>query len=83
MKSRFFAMLVLLAVAFLCLIVITACTKPHVHEFSEWQVVTNATCTENGKEKHTCAACGYFASPCASERIFVFMAYSPSERSTL
>ncbi|MGI6229075.1 MAG: hypothetical protein ACOYIN_05545, partial [Christensenellales bacterium] len=60
MKSRFFAMLVLLAVAFLCLIGITACTKPHVHEFSEWQVVTNATCTENGKEKHTCAACGYF-----------------------
>ncbi len=42
----------------LCLALLAACKdKDHTHEFSDWQTVTPATCTEKGEEKRTCS-CG-------------------------
>ena len=32
-------------------------TEPHVHEWSEWTVTTEPTCTEEGEESRTCT-CG-------------------------
>lgn len=35
----------------------TACTKPHEHSYSEWQVVAQSTCTHYGLQKKSCE-CG-------------------------
>ncbi len=34
----------------------------HVHEFGEWSVVYEETCTADGLKEHTCTACGEAAS---------------------
>ena len=34
------------------------CTESHTHDWSDWVVVTPATCTEDGLEKRTCSVCG-------------------------
>ena len=34
-------------------------TAPHVHEWGEWKVSTEATCTTNGEEKRVCS-CGEY-----------------------
>ena len=35
----------------------SACTKPHEHSYSEWQVIAQATCTNYGLQKKSCE-CG-------------------------
>lgn len=32
-------------------------SSDHIHEFSEWEVVVNSTCTQEGKKAHHCLEC--------------------------
>lgn len=36
---------------------LTACQKPHTHEWGEWQVTKEPTCTERGSRRRACT-CG-------------------------
>ncbi len=50
--------LCLLSVAVLCAMVfLNSCTLFHEHEFSEWVITKEATCTANGEKKKSCQ-CG-------------------------
>ena len=40
-----------------CVIILSSCVSSHTHEFGEWTVVKNPTCTEDGMQERLCS-CG-------------------------
>lgn len=60
MKKKFLSLLVLTLSVVVGLSVLTACSGGDncQHEYGEWQVVKEQTCTENGLEERTCNKCG-------------------------
>ena len=40
-----------------CTMILSACSASHTHQFSEWNVITAATCTTEGQEERSCS-CG-------------------------
>ncbi|HBF14544.1 MAG TPA: hypothetical protein DDW30_02450, partial [Clostridiales bacterium] len=44
--------------ALLCVLGLSACKKKgHVHEWGEWEVIKEPTCSEEGKRMRTCSGC--------------------------
>lgn len=61
MKKKFLSLLVLTLSVVVGLSVLTACSGGGdncQHEYGDWQVVKEQTCTENGLEERTCNKCG-------------------------
>ena len=61
MKRKVFSILsfVLLPMfAVLSVFVLSACGEEHTHAFSNWQIVSAATCTQDGQEQRVCEECG-------------------------
>ena len=48
------ARIAVVALAVLMLFAAVSCKEPHVHEFGDWEVTKEATCTEAGVETSTC-----------------------------
>lgn len=54
MKIKSIALFVL---AFVISVLFVSCSEPHQHEFGEWTIDKEATCTESGSKKRSCE-CG-------------------------
>lgn len=54
-KTAFF--IVFLAVVLFSLGILSSCSQPHTHSFSEWRVVEEANCSNTGKRVRDCS-CG-------------------------
>lgn len=49
---------VLLITALMLTFALTSCKKECAHEYGEWTVTKEATCTEDGEQERTCSSCG-------------------------
>lgn len=57
-KNRWFVSVLCAVAAMLCVLGLSACKKKgHVHEWGEWEVAKEATCSEAGKRMRTCSGC--------------------------
>lgn len=60
MKKKFVAILVLMLSLAISVMTLSACDKDKVctHEYGDWKVVTEPTCTVDGLKERTCKLCG-------------------------
>ena len=57
MKKRIFLIGTMSCLLIFCAFLMVACGGGHVHSFTEWTTVTNATCTQDGSQESICT-CG-------------------------
>ncbi len=57
LKKKIIAFLLVLAVTLVTFVACDTSSTPHKHSFSEWTIVSESSCTENGLEKRSCSSC--------------------------
>ena len=57
-KNRLLASVLCLLTVVFCSVGLTACGAKCTHQWGEWSIKTNATCTEEGIKERKCTECG-------------------------
>lgn len=59
MKRRISIGILCLVMLALCLFALSSCNGSCDHEWGDWNVLSQATCTGDGQREHTCTKCGW------------------------